>query len=118
MERIYNDLTIGYPDSIDCKSVKGLSGQSLSTFTLVHDENVTSLMIFYSWKDEKSGEYHKTDLAFYINGIEVDNFDKAKDIYYDVYDSICAEYAKDPTGTIFMDGLVTKVLQRHSNPRR
>lgn len=118
MERKLDDLTIGYQERIDFSKFVDNNHQHESTFRLMATPDGKSYVIIYQWIDPMKKIYNDKEEAFYIDGINEDNKEKAKNIFLDVHDGLQSAFQEDPNQVFETTPLVEETISKYSNSKK
>ena len=113
MEKRFEDLTLGYQEKIDLSKLIGTNNHPANTFKRMSTPDGSSFVLIYQWANSLAKTYNDREEAFYIDGVNDENKDKAISIFCDVCDSLDNAYSEDNTQTIDMIELVNEVIEKH-----
>ena len=106
MEIKYNGFTIGYQSFIDFSTMENTCCAHVCTLRLMKTPDGSSYVIAYTWVDPLSKTYDDKAEAFYIDGINKDNEEEAKEILFEVYNDLLEAYKENPYRMFNMNAYV------------
>lgn len=96
MEMKIGDLTIGFMPQIDYSVIEDHTGNHIASFRIMQTPDMTSLVIVYTWVDSIAMVFNDREEAFYIDGINPENYEQAKKIILDVFSTLNKTFNEDP----------------------
>ena len=115
MEIELDDLTLGFQEHIDFSQMLNDFNQHISTFQKMQTPDGASYVLIYQWIDPIAKEFNNREEAFYIDGVNVSNGEKALKIFDEVYNELEKEYEKDPDQLYHMTKLISKIANNYSS---
>ena len=88
-------------------------GDHVCTLQLMASPDKKSLVIIYQWVNNLAKLYSDKEEAFYIDGVNDDNYESAKSIFIDVFTEMKAAYDANPNTEFEMASCVEGVLQKY-----
>lgn len=117
MEKLFNDLTLGYAETVDFAKLCNHGGNHVPSFRRMATPDGTSYVIVYTWVDGIAKTFNDMEEAFYIDGINEENRERATEIFQEVFDLLMVAFAHCPNQLLMMEPLVEEVVQKHSQGR-
>ena len=109
MEIQFEDMTIGFIRNLSFRTMTSGSGHPGCSLTKMKTRDGSSFVITYSYVDGLSRTFDDRAEAFYIDGINEKNKEKAAQLFEAVYNDLVRRYNEDRTQTIDMQELVENV---------
>ena len=118
MEIIIDDLTIGYQQIISFANFQNDKFENASTFKAMATQDGTSYIIIYQWSDPSTKTFNDREEAFYIDGINESNVEKAKGIFFDVFNGLQNAFKENPNQKYDITELVNNVIKNYSESKK
>ena len=118
MEIVLDDLVIGYQPIINFKNMRDDYNRHTSTFKLMSSSDNKTYVIVYQWVDNLCMMYNDMEEAFYIDGINSDNYNKARSIVLDIYMELAEAFNNNPNQLFNMESLVNDTINHYKNNSR
>ena len=111
MEMQYEDMTLGFERELDFKIMTNGGDRPGCSLRKMKTRDESSYVITYSFVDALSKTFGDSAEAFYIDGINEGNREKAAALFNSVFDNLVRRYQEDNIQIIDMKELVDGVIE-------
>lgn len=115
MELEFKDLKIGYSEKVYFNLMQSYDNRHVCTLKLMSTPNNESLVIIYQWVNNISKIFNDREEAFYIDQVTPENYELAKNIFFDVYNELKTEFSENPNLEFDMAPCVDKIIQKYKS---
>ena len=118
MEKKIDDLTLGYQEEINFSTLQDDGFHHSSTFKAMSTPDEASYVIVYQWADPDTRTFNDQDEAFYIDGVNDNNREKAVDMFKKVYKGFQEAFEEDPNQVLKVEELVNEALGEKKDQKK
>lgn len=118
MERELDDLILGYQEEVDFGIMQDDAFHHSSTFQAMKTPDDASYVIIYQWADPLSKTFNDKEEAFYIDGVNDGNREKAQAIFEKVYRGLQDAFKEDPNQVFKVEELVNNILDEKKDSKK
>lgn len=120
MEIQLDDMTLGFSQEILFRDLRNENFIHYPSFKLMATKDGKSYVITYLWMNDDNPNhkvFNDREEAFYIDGVNEENKDKATQIFMGVYNGLLKAFAEDSYQVFKMEPLVGSVIEEYTNPK-